>query len=371
MEARTRRAPLLAFILLLSVAAGDLYAASFRTQNFICEAPTAEQAQKFCEAAERFRRDLAIEWLGRELPPWPSPCPITCEVGPRLGAGGATSFVFQNGNVHGWRMNVQGSEIRILDSVLPHEVTHTIFATHFRQPLPRWADEGACTTVEHPSEKARHHKLLITFLKTNRGIPFDRMFAMKEYPSDILPLYAQGHSLAKFLIAQSGKREFLEFVGDGMVDENWPRALRDNYGYRDLGELQTVWVDWVRSGSPLDVQSPLTIAQANGQGNVSLVSDPQPEPLPSDRRFDDVTLADNSPLTYAPQGTVPQGAASQATSPQVNVQVPNSGNAALPWRQPAKAGNAAASAASSPRPNSIYQAVRPQPPKPVQQRVLQ
>ena len=37
---------------------------------------------------------------------------------------------------------------RILDSVLPHEITHTIFATHFGQPLPRWADEGACTTVD-------------------------------------------------------------------------------------------------------------------------------------------------------------------------------------------------------------------------------
>ena len=54
--------------------------------------------------------------------------------------------------VFGWDMKIQGSEERVLDSVLPHEVTHTIFASHFRQPLPRWADEGACTTVEHVSE---------------------------------------------------------------------------------------------------------------------------------------------------------------------------------------------------------------------------
>ncbi len=70
----------------------------------------------------------------------------------------------------------------MLDSVLPHEVTHTIFASHFRRPLPRWADEGACTTVEHPSERTKQQQMLIEFLHTNRGIPFHPMFAMKEYP---------------------------------------------------------------------------------------------------------------------------------------------------------------------------------------------
>ena len=49
-------------------------------------------------------------------------------------------------------MRVIGTPERILDSVLPHEVTHTVMATHFGQPLPRWADVGICTTVEHAAE---------------------------------------------------------------------------------------------------------------------------------------------------------------------------------------------------------------------------
>ena len=112
--------------------------------------------------------------------------------------------MFDQGKVFGWRMSVQGSRERILDSVLPHEVSHTIFATHFRRPLPRWADEGACTTVEHASERSKQHTMLVTFLKTGRGIPFDRMFAMKEYPHDVMPLYSQGYSTARYLIAQGG-----------------------------------------------------------------------------------------------------------------------------------------------------------------------
>ena len=137
---------------LLVLAGGGLagcscQAAGYRTANFVVEAPTDDQARRIGEAAEQYRHTLAVEWTGAPLPRWSRPCPITAQVAPHLGAGGATSFVFDKGEVFNWTMTIQGSEERILDSVLPHEITHTIFASYFRQPLPRWADEGACTTV--------------------------------------------------------------------------------------------------------------------------------------------------------------------------------------------------------------------------------
>ena len=243
MEARLIRAAVVAASL-LSLGAG------YRTQNFVVTAPTAEFAQRVAQSAENFRRDLAVEWLGEELPPWGDPCPITVHVGPQLGAGGATSFTFIGGRPTGWTMTIQGSAERILDSVLPHEVTHTVFATHFGRPLPRWADEGACTTVEHVSERDKQHKLLYEFLTTGRGIAFNQMFAMREYPPDVLPLYSQGYSLARFLIAQGGQRKFIEYVGDGMKWNNWTRATQQYYGFTSLSDLQTTWVGWVRRGCP-------------------------------------------------------------------------------------------------------------------------
>jgi hypothetical protein len=224
--------------------------ANHRTDNFTCNAPTREIAVQVCEQAERFRRDLALDWLGYELPRWGKPCPITVQVGPRMGAGGATSFVFDRGEVFGWQMSIQGTLERVLDSVLPHEVTHAVFASHFRQPLPRWADEGACTTVEHASERTKQQKMLIEFLHTGRGISFAQMFAMKEYPQDVLPLYAQGHSLASYLIDQGGKRKFMTFLADGMQTEDWARTIGDHYGVANLGALQNQWLDWVAQGSP-------------------------------------------------------------------------------------------------------------------------
>jgi hypothetical protein len=105
--------------------------------------------------------------------------------------------------------------------------------------------------VEHASEIAKQEELLIRFLKSGKGIAFRDMFAMKEYPSDVLPLYAQGHSLTRYLIGQHGKAHFLKFLQDGMEDENWPRAVKTHYGHESLYSLQNDWLDWVKQGRPI------------------------------------------------------------------------------------------------------------------------
>jgi hypothetical protein len=245
MEARLVRAALVAAVLLVSMGA------RYRTPNFIVETSDPQLAQQFAQTAEKHRRELAVEWLGKAMPDWSQPCVITVQVGPHLGAGGATSFVFDRGEVFGWRMTIQGSAQRILDSVLPHEITHMIFASHFRQPLPRWADEGGATSVEHPSERMKQRTMLAHFLRNGRGIAFSRMFAMKEYPSDIMPLYAQGYSLAEFLIHKRGRRAYVDFLGDGLKAGDWSGAIRRHYGIADAGALQDTWLAWVRQGSPV------------------------------------------------------------------------------------------------------------------------
>lgn len=245
--------------------------ASARTENFIVSAPTPQFANEVAQAAEGYRRELATEWLGHELPRWTHPCPITVKVG-RMGAGGATSFMFERGQPFGWQMSIQGSRERIMDSVLPHEVTHTIFATHFGRPLPRWADEGACTIVEHASERNRQHHMLIRFLTSapSRGIPFNRMFAMTEYPADIMPLYSQGYSLVRYLISQGGKRKFVDYVGAGMQTNDWEAATQQFYGFGDLSDLQLSWVAWVRDGYPdVGARNPEAIARASATGRAN------------------------------------------------------------------------------------------------------
>jgi hypothetical protein len=271
MEARWTRAALAAAVLLVSMGAQR------RSANFIVETADANLAVQIAQAAEKYRHDLAVQWLGEAMPNWSQPCPMTVQVGPNLGAGGATTFVFDRGEVFGWRMSIQGSAERVLDSVLPHEITHMVFASHFRRPVPRWADEGGATSVEHQSERNKHQTMLVQFLRTGRGIAFSQMFAMREYPSDVMPLYAQGYSTAEFLIETGGRRKYVEFLDDGLKTEDWPGAIRRHYGIADLGQLQNTWLAWVKQGSP-PIKAPEAAPAAPAEAIAAAPRRPRPAP---------------------------------------------------------------------------------------------
>lgn len=282
MEARAFRGTLSAGrLLLLSLffLANSLIsvdASQVRTQNFIVlDAPSPQLARQVSEEAERFRKELALKWLGKELPTWERPCTLRIVAG-NIPAQGVTQYQRYPGYVSDFQMEVIGTPQRILDSVLPHEITHTVLATHFGQPLPRWADEGISTTVEHLSERSKHEAKLREFLTTRRGIPMNRMFMMKDYPPEMLTLYAQGYSVCRFMIDQKGPREFVKFLETFMQIGSWTESVQKHYDYESLAELQQYWLAWVESGSG-DVERFVRNAPSNAQpgstnGDVLLAS---------------------------------------------------------------------------------------------------
>ncbi len=237
--------------LVLALAAFSSVGATHRTRNFVVDAPTPEIARQVAVAAEQYRVQLAQEWLGQSLRPWYRPCRVWVKVG-RVGAGGATTFAFDRGEVFGWRMTIQGPLDRILDSVLPHEVSHTIFACHFRRPLPRWADEGAATLAEDESEKRRQKLLFEQVIENRRRIPLRTLLSMKNYPRDannVLTLYAEGFSLADYLVQRGGKARYLKFLNSAHY-RGWDRAVAQFYGLSNVGVLDKKWNAWIMAGSP-------------------------------------------------------------------------------------------------------------------------
>src|SRR5205807_4751297 len=148
-----------------------------RTQNFVVEAPTQAIAERAGQWAEYYRKQKAQEWLGREMAPWPQPCPLRLTV-TMNGSGGATSFIFDQGRVLERNMHIEGSLDRLIASVLPHEVTHTVFAEHFRSPVPRWADEGGSVLSEDDLERGRHDQMVRQFLNSGRAMPLRRLFSL-------------------------------------------------------------------------------------------------------------------------------------------------------------------------------------------------
>jgi hypothetical protein len=233
--------------------------ASFRTPNFIVEAPDPAFAEQVGKYAEHYRKQKAIEWLGQEMPTWGRPCPLRVTIAGN--SGGATEFAFDNGRILSINMHIEGSPDRLLASVLPHEITHTVLAYYYRTPVPRWADEGGSVLSEDDRERAVHEQEVRRILQTpGRAIPLRRLFGLMNYPRDVMVLYAEGYSVASFLVGQSSRPVFLAFVAQGMQG-NWDAAIRTHYpSYRSVEELEGAWVQHIRSGR----QQPTQLASTRG-----------------------------------------------------------------------------------------------------------
>jgi hypothetical protein len=217
--------------------------ASYPSANFVVEAPTPQIAEQVSKWAEHYRREKAEQWLGRQMPNWPTPCPLRVRV-TQSGASGATSFNFSGGGV--WQtMEIEGPLERLLYSVLPHEVTHTVFAHYFGAPVPRWADEGGAVLSEDELEKSRHDTMVRQILNAGRALRLSHLFTLKDYPRDprdIGALYAQGYSVSEFLVGMSNRQTFLSFVAHGMQPNyGWDNAARTYYHFQTVTELEQAW----------------------------------------------------------------------------------------------------------------------------------
>lgn len=242
MDALVRRLALPSLVV-LAVAPGA-QAASVRSTNFQVTANSPEAARQIALHAEKCRREIALLWLGEELPPWSRPCPITVKLTDGE-AGGLTSFSFDKGRVSDQEMSVEGRLDRILASALPHEITHTIFAAYFGGPMPRWADEGASLLSEDDREIRRHDGFVAELFQRRGELALAQLFNVKKYPRDLEGFYGQGYSVSRFLVETGGRPRFLKFVKDGMRT-GWDQAARQHYGLADCRELDRAWKSWHR-----------------------------------------------------------------------------------------------------------------------------
>lgn len=250
--------PSIALVLLCAMAS---LGASYRTPNFIVEAPDPAFAEQVGKWAEYYRRQKAIEWMNQEMPTWGRPCPLRVSVTGN-GSGGATEFAFDNGRILSINMHIEGTPDRLIASVLPHEITHTVLAYYFRTPVPRWADEGGSVLSEDDRERAMHEQTVRQILRTpGRAIALRRLFGLMQYPNDVMVLYAEGYSVANFLVSQSSRPVFLHFVAQGMQG-NWDAAVRKHYPYRSVEELERAWIQHVQSG-----KQPTQLASSRGAGD--------------------------------------------------------------------------------------------------------
>lgn len=216
--------------------AGD----NFRVQQ--ASGFAAGSGAKFSETLENSRREIAIYWFGHELPTWSRPAVVNANFA-RLGAGGETKFVFSQGQVYDWKMDVRGEADELNESVLPHEATHTVLASVLRRPLPRMLDEGAATFSESEHEHQLQRERVRQLVVDKRFVHFDQLIDMKEYHQvgDISALYAEGFAIVEYLVDRSGPDRFIEFLKDKRPPS---QKVKEFYSFNTVRDLEAAWWVW-------------------------------------------------------------------------------------------------------------------------------
>jgi hypothetical protein len=220
-------------------------AAEYRSANFQVTADSAHIAREVAQAAEELRSTLARDWLDQPLETWNSRCSIRVE-SQKTGGSGWTSYRLLGGNVTRLGIRIQGPPERLLEYILPHEMTHAILVSALGTTLPRWADEGAAMLAESPSERFRQRLLVEQLLANGDLIPLSQILTLNKYPRDHASLkafYAQSLLLADFLISRGGHARFLTFVKDGQAD--WDQAIQSHYDFENTNLLESAWSDWI------------------------------------------------------------------------------------------------------------------------------
>ena len=242
--------------------------ATVTTENFTVTGPSQRIAKLVGDAAERARKDVAVAWLGKELPKWSRPVPIRASIRHDWN-GGSTTFDFEGAGFQA-NMEVGGPLERVLADLVPHEVAHCVMADLFQKPLPRWADEGISVLSETDGEQERHAIKAAELAQSGRLIQTRALFDAKEYPADAMVLFAQGFYVTRFLVARKDRRTFLSFVNDGMAD-GWEAAAKKHYGFATLADLEAAYLTTIKSDASapvLDKAPTLSLAEMAPGGRI-------------------------------------------------------------------------------------------------------
>lgn len=189
------------------------------------------QKEKWEDLAEHWRTKWFKLFVGEDIP-YKEIATLKITVNDRLKVGGGqTTFVIDNSEVHNFRIEIQGPVEGMSNTVLPHEVMHTILASYYKRGLPRWADEGYCSYIE---------PIKVNMPWTTR-YPFHAIMEMTDYPPDTKSFYMQSMSMVDWLINLKDLKTFRSFLEEAPFGGDHQPALLKYYNFKSYQEAEQAW----------------------------------------------------------------------------------------------------------------------------------
>ncbi len=246
------------------VRAADARASSYwktaTSENFSICCPRDVDAEQIVKDCEAWRTKLMDYWLGAETAHerWPTRCylvlhPNLASYVQALGRGaeqtyGTSTLKEEDGKVASRRIDLRLDREDAIRRVLPHEMTHVVLAEIIsRSKTPRWADEGMAMLSDLPSKQSLHERDFTNALQSGSSFRLLSLLGSSEYPNhDVETFYGESLSLTRFLVDRESPVVFLGFVQHAAAI-GYDAALRDDYGIRDVAELEKIWIKSQRS----------------------------------------------------------------------------------------------------------------------------
>jgi hypothetical protein len=232
--------------------------------NFDVTAPSDEIAVAVAEKAELYRRQAALEWLGKALPHGRGPTMITVMISDTEVDGLTWPVDSPERKFH--QIWTTTSPQHVTGEVLHHEVVHTVLDTFTGTDfLPAWASEGIASQVDEPRSKEIRRGIALGWAARGDWPPLSGLFQSRKIAHNDDRTYAAAASVTEFLATLRGKPEVVRFAQMGQR-AGWDQAARACYGARDVAELEAMWHDWVAGRS---AQRAVRFAAASPQSGTS------------------------------------------------------------------------------------------------------
>lgn len=207
------------------------------SQNFnVLAAGTKTLATEVVKQAEKFRKEIAMEWLVTEIPAGKEFVFINVKLSTTEDEG-LTLLCGPGRRFRGahW-MWLTTSRERALGSTLAHEMAHVVLSSRFPRGMPPWANEGIASRYDDEGRKRRRREILAGF-ERNGWPQVERILEARSIRPTDEEAYAVSCSLVDFFLSRGDRSRLLDFVQDGS-ERGWEPALRKHYGI-SLAELQT------------------------------------------------------------------------------------------------------------------------------------
>ncbi len=242
---------------LAAFAAARVEAAGFAMSDnftvFTPPIPTRQDAERYARevlrAAEAWRREIAREWLGEELPPSVGLTTINVSFSDLRDAG--LTWAKDDPKIKYHTLYLTSTPDGALGSTMAHEMVHVVLATRFPHPhrLAAWLEEGIASSYDDDARQATRQRTLSWLITAGKWPDLRGLLDSPNIDARDGAAYAAAASLTAFLLQCGDKRTLLEF-GQYANQAGWDAALSRYYRISGTADLQRRWQQWVQRPAP-------------------------------------------------------------------------------------------------------------------------